>query len=901
MKTKILFRKIIKAISFVIMLLQIISLSIDYFSYPINIKIEINYDKQQTLPSITLCTPRYVFISKPQLREHYPDIHSKILTLDPKYENCKLGNNKCGQNFHKYLRFGVITDLESIIREIRNKNKINTTLEQLFDRTLHLNEYIDCEVHFKNGRVINCSQINDLVEFFDGSNWLGKCFTYLNEKQQNEKNETQEFFITKNDFIAFNIKNDIITNIVGSNRGEEIIDLFLGIHSPTTFNPSGNYINFAISSHYNPLIIFSKTIYKTLEWPYNTDCDYYNQNTLYHSRDNCIEYCNLYLQKSVHGCITMTSNKTRFSVSNRRMNSKYRDIEICEDSNKYSDLHKCEKLCKRDCNEVYYEFYFNNENIREYSHQLYIRVNPENSPIIEYSAIPKYSFILYMTIIGGLMSLWLGISAIDLKAIFEISVNILYNITTKVISICSMNEFFHRFVPKFTFLLKLFKKIDLKKFTIILSFICFFYQLIELTLEFTSFKTTIYVDISPLLKLYKYNLTYFKIYDSITYCEDNFNYDSLELIESQENIINKNESTKSKLKIYGKMKNITHRKINISKYFSIAKSEIPSYMRCVKKGSDSVFTENYECIDSKNILISLSNLGKCYTYFSALSYSNENLMDAINRDLNIYKNLKFEKIWLERFYTQLIHDQYQLPSYTFSKFINGTNLFIYIYKFERLPPPYDSHCYDYKKSKSFKSRGHCINECIIDRILVKYNCLPKNSLDVLTLYENITINSSFCNIDIHENFNENECSDKCPKPCDEIFFISIALRPNLVAKYHEEYVAYVNHINMTFIYFITSIGGLLGLWNNISIYDLQLIFIKMCQKLFNLKAMKKLLSKSTKISKLLNFIRIFAIKINFKVKLFKEKCLHLNIKIYFSGIANYCYGYCSHDTNNFIH
>jgi hypothetical protein len=43
-------RKIVKAICFVIMLLQIIYQSIDYFSYPINIKVDINDDTQRTFP-----------------------------------------------------------------------------------------------------------------------------------------------------------------------------------------------------------------------------------------------------------------------------------------------------------------------------------------------------------------------------------------------------------------------------------------------------------------------------------------------------------------------------------------------------------------------------------------------------------------------------------------------------------------------------------------------------------------------------------------------------------------------------------------------------------------------------------------------------------------------------------
>jgi hypothetical protein len=43
---------------------------------------------------------------------------------------------------------------------------------------------------------------------------------------------------------------------------------------------------------------FWKLIYKSLEWPYNTNCDYYNRNNLYHSHENCIvchiKYCGLF-------------------------------------------------------------------------------------------------------------------------------------------------------------------------------------------------------------------------------------------------------------------------------------------------------------------------------------------------------------------------------------------------------------------------------------------------------------------------------------------------------------------------------------------------------------------------------------------------------------------------------
>jgi hypothetical protein len=113
MVTKIPFRKIIKGICFIIMLLKIIDLSKDYFSYPFSIKVDINYDKQQTLPSITLCTPRNTFFSKTQIKDNYPVIYVKMLKLKRDYDFCSVIDNinqhkvnenvnKCRENFIKF-------------------------------------------------------------------------------------------------------------------------------------------------------------------------------------------------------------------------------------------------------------------------------------------------------------------------------------------------------------------------------------------------------------------------------------------------------------------------------------------------------------------------------------------------------------------------------------------------------------------------------------------------------------------------------------------------------------------------------------------------------------------------------------------------------------------------------
>jgi hypothetical protein len=73
----------------------------------------------------------------------------------------------------------------------------------------------------------------------------------------------------------------------------------------------------------------------------------------------------------------------------------------------------------------------------------------------------------------------------------------------------------------------------------------------------------------------------------------------------------------------------------------------------------------------------------------------------------------------------------------------------------------------------------------------------------------------------------------------------------------ENYVIYINKKYMTFINFIISFGGLLGLWNNISIYDLQLYLLKTFGNLIDLKIIKKLskLLKSMITKKLFDLIK----------------------------------------------
>jgi hypothetical protein len=836
------------------MLLQVIDLSIDYFSYPFSIKIDMNYDNQQTLPSITLCTPRNTFFSKTQIKNNYPDIYVKILKLERDYDFCSLkyiikqheeNVNKCQKNI-----LNLKEDLNSVLEEIRYRNRINTSLEQLFERTLHLNEWIDCKVYYKDGRVINCLEIDRLVEIFDGSNFYGKCFAYFN--RDNDRNNFENFSITKEDYIKLKLNLYHFESILNYNWVDDFSSLFMAIHSYKTSVAVPDFLDININRKSNTRIYgFSKLIYNSLEWPYNTNCDYYNRNHLYHSRENCIEYCNLYNQNLSQECLNDPSNRSSFSVSNRTMNKAFRHLKVCQTSIKFSTLFKCEKLCKRHCYEDYYRYIKTVSGMSSIRNSLLVHISAKNLPIYEYTAIPKYSFILYMTGIGGLLSLWLGISALDLRAVVEISIGMIKNITINFVWICFVNEYFYNFgsfILKIVHYLNLFKKLYIKKITIILSVIGFIYQLNELTLEFTEFKTTIYVEFLNHSDTPAYS-----------FCIYQLNADSINL--AKKNLSSSNTDSKQLKAEFPQMiigSNIQER--NISKYLILAKNEMLSYLRCAVDKE-----ENEECVEKNLIMISFSNLGKCFT-LNPLRY-------PISEKSKFWRDLEILLMNSNKYYSKipdlileiLIHDQNQLPSLTLTDHGIGD---YFVTKVKRLPPPYDSNCFDYENSKSFKSRGECINDCVFKKILKKYDCIPRKSMNVLTLYDNMTLDSTFCVDNNFEDFSEDDCSDLCLKPCEEMFYSSFQTRSYELAFYEAKNIIYINKIYMTFVYFMSSIGGLLGLWNNVSVYDLQLIIIKICGKIFEFKLVKKL-SKyifSAKILKLFDLIRSFVIKFNLKVK-----------------------------------
>jgi hypothetical protein len=589
-----------------------------------------------------------------------------------------------------------------------------------------------------------------------------------------------------------------------------------------------------------------------------------------------MEYCNLFKQNSSLGCLTDPSGLSHFPVSDKKMNANFKRIKICENISK-SPIRDCNKICKRDCNEEH----FHNNMFRRMlqrgpSQLIWVIIKAGNSPIYVYSANPKYSFIIFATNIGSLVSLWLGISAIDLKIIFKSVVNYLDKMLLKLILTVCLNEYFIGFIDfmkNFISYLKKFKKVYLKRFINLFILICFVYQSIKLTLEFTAFKTTIEVEFHP------YNDINGSIksenFPAFSFCFDPTNlsnyfedYKDFKFINqytlSEKILTNKLASEKSR-------RNLNHifdEAKNISNYLLFLNHSTPLYMMCQLKG----FKVTTECIERSEIILSESSLGKCYTYLSGLIDSKYDKKQQYSR--TFLKNSRMFKVlnmilfrYKHRDYSNFIHDRNQLPSFAFLHSSAYLSRRYSLIKVKRLPPPYDSNCFNYKTNGLVKSRGHCINYCIIDKILNKYNCIPKNMRQIFTLFDNISLNAMFCSeVNVEFSKEETDCKENCLKPCEEPFFKfeMDTDRHEIIEPSEQKYVIYINKIYMTFIDFMVSFGGLLGLWNNISIYDLLLYLYKFVQIFIDHQIMK-IFSKLLILKKLIDSIKIIFIRINLKV------------------------------------
>jgi hypothetical protein len=313
---------------------------------------------------------------------------------------------------------------------------------------------------------------------------------------------------------------------------------------------------------------------------------------------------------------------------------------------------------------------------------------------------------------------------------------------------------------------------------------------------------------------------------------------------------------------------------------------ISDYLNLIDLNYDSIKFYINQDIDSDCLLISdlitsHSNSLKCYTFMSKLN-------KKFNKDIKVYDFATILDDNQRLFYLQngtknfYLHDSNHLPSFAFSKL---SSFPVYSYPLtmtyyekiviKRLETPYNTNCYNYKGKT--KSRAQCINNLILDHFF-KFNCLPKDYEFITYIIKNgvyAEFEFSLCNKSVLEKkFKIN--FKKCRIECNEEFF-EISNRRELTDNFigdkfkmlDNKYIILKYIPVMTFIDLMLNFGGLLSLWNGVSLVDLKNALHKYFKKFYSKLLNKRIFRKcKTHINWIENFYKKSHLKVRNLIKKF---------------------------------
>ena len=177
---------------------------------------------------------------------------------------------------------------------------------------------------------------------------------------------------------------------------------------------------------------------------------------------------------------------------------------ICNSTQVYTKFDKtiCGKKCEKDCTQHYFLMSFDNKyySLRTDSK---IKIKYKLSQVFHYKSEIKITFLLFLSNIGGIIALWLGLSFIDSSAIITaiISHSKRISLTIKLIEMCkhiihlTFSHLLMVFGQRINFLTICFKAIEWRNVLTIMTFPVLLYQIYELVDSYLQFSTEVSVDI----------------------------------------------------------------------------------------------------------------------------------------------------------------------------------------------------------------------------------------------------------------------------------------------------------------------------------------------------------------------------------------------------------------------
>src|ERR1700712_379822 len=95
------------------------------------------------------------------------------------------------------------------------------------------------------------------------------------------------------------------------------------------------------------------------------------------------------------------------------INSSQQSIRFCNKTESFADItideENCHNSCHRDCYQEYYSMSLDNHYYNLESDSI-IRIKYKFSTVFHFTSEPEISFVIYLSNIGGLFGLWIGVS-----------------------------------------------------------------------------------------------------------------------------------------------------------------------------------------------------------------------------------------------------------------------------------------------------------------------------------------------------------------------------------------------------------------------------------------------------------------------------------------------------------
>jgi hypothetical protein len=533
---------------------------------------------------------------------------------------------------------------------------------------------------------------------------------------------------------------------------------------------------------------------------------------------------------------------------------------------------KCLKTCRQNCILEYinsnpeksgYDESVRSEGSKSFILRKNLIIRSANIPIYEYTMYPKFSFIDYASNLGAVISLWLGIAVNDVFVIIEPVLNFALYLISKISLILQLEYILHylmnerclSFIRSINILIStLYLKLRKIKFKYLFQLICivgFVYQTIDLTLEYLHYKTEVGIEIKSYANP-----------PAVSFCRGNNS-------EYKKDHILRYSKIPLRLKIFFSNCHKDYCPTNSSFYFDLINNQtfLSDYLELIDAEYDSLVCY-IELFYVKDLFVTSHNqYSKCYTFFIGLSYNNNsNASLSLSGKISVRIDHPNSLIY--------IHDSNTLPSYSTSKLPsirvtkNKTRISYNKVRFERLPPPYESNCQYY--SGKIKSRDQCINELIYDFIL-QNGCLPRNH-ELLTY---VVIDHNYSKFNYSLCTNETKTVELkrferyCRESCNEDFYEfyesldGISPRTYTLETINYQYISFIYSPKMELMQFIVNFGGLIGLWQGISLNDLKDIIFQSIRRVLSSPRVKRQLNKYTPLSRrLISIFRNSKFKVN---------------------------------------